>query len=211
MTKSSDKQKVKTEFRISYRANDEDRPEQDVQLWNAFRNGSPLALKSIYVKYINGLFSYGTSISPYQELIKDVIQDLFEELWVKRSKLGSVKYIKAYLYVSFRRKLLQKIKKEEFTFRTSDTIQFEILLKDKTLDDLDISEEKRACVLNALNSLPDRQREALFLRFYNNLTSSEIAEIMNINDQSAYNLIHRGLKLMRGLLMLISLFLMVQI
>jgi RNA polymerase sigma factor (sigma-70 family) len=44
-----------------------------------------------------------------------------------------------------------------------------------------------------LNDLPGRQKEALYLRYHQGLTVDQIAEILDVNYQSANNLLHRAL------------------
>ena len=49
----------------------------------------------------------------------------------------------------------------------------------------------------AINKLPDRQKEAVYLRYYNNLSGQEIAEIMNINHQSVRSTLAKALNNLR--------------
>jgi len=51
----------------------------------------------------------------------------------------------------------------------------------------------RAAVLAALRGLPDRQREALVLRFYLDLPDAEIAAAMSVGESTVRSTIHRGL------------------
>jgi RNA polymerase sigma factor (sigma-70 family) len=46
----------------------------------------------------------------------------------------------------------------------------------------------------ALAGLAKRQQEVIYLRFYVDADIDEIAEIMGLNRQSVYNLLHEGLK-----------------
>jgi RNA polymerase sigma factor (sigma-70 family) len=46
----------------------------------------------------------------------------------------------------------------------------------------------------ALSGLSKRQQEVIYLRFYVDADIDEIAEIMGLNRQSVYNLLHEGLK-----------------
>jgi RNA polymerase sigma factor (sigma-70 family) len=49
-------------------------------------------------------------------------------------------------------------------------------------------------VSELLNELPKRQREVLYLRFYQNLERAEIADIMGINEQSVSNHLQAAFK-----------------
>jgi RNA polymerase sigma factor (sigma-70 family) len=45
-----------------------------------------------------------------------------------------------------------------------------------------------------LEQLPERQREVIHLRYFQNLKNEEIADIINVNYQSVSNLLHRAVK-----------------
>ena len=58
--------------------------------------------------------------------------------------------------------------------------------------------EDRRRVLRALSRLPDRQREALVLRYYQRLTQAEIAESMGISQGTVKSTLSRGLDALGG-------------
>ena len=58
--------------------------------------------------------------------------------------------------------------------------------------------EDRRRVLRALSRLPDRQREALVLRYYQRLTQAEIAESMGISQGTVKSTLSRGLHALGG-------------
>jgi RNA polymerase sigma factor (sigma-70 family) len=60
--------------------------------------------------------------------------------------------------------------------------------------------EDRRSVLAALRRLPDRQREALVLRYYLELPDAEISRLMGIGESSVRSAAHRGLAALGRLL-----------
>ena len=48
-------------------------------------------------------------------------------------------------------------------------------------------------LMECVNSLPNRQKEAIFLKYYEGLTYEEIENVMSLNYQSVVNLIHKGI------------------
>ena len=98
---------------VSERNSNEKNYHLDKEIWNAFKGGSLTAYKLIYEKHIDLLFNYGNKITQHSELVEDCMQDLFVDLWIKKSKFGIVLNIKAYLFISFRRRLLDGLNKRK--------------------------------------------------------------------------------------------------
>jgi RNA polymerase sigma factor (sigma-70 family) len=63
-----------------------------------------------------------------------------------------------------------------------------------------LSREERHEVMRAVRALPDRQREALVLRFYLDLPDPEIARLMGIRPGTVRSATHRALKALGHLL-----------
>ncbi len=178
----------------------------DKELWTAFKAGSLIAYKLIYERNIDSLFKYGKTLAPFAELAQDGVQDLFVDLWNKRANLGNVDNIKGYLFISYRRKLLDLIKKQKKILNIENLNSFNILLTESN-NDSHLSDEKKALILTGLNNLSDQKKEAIYLRFFNNLSCIEIGEIMKINTQSVYNLISTGLKTIKNSILFVILLL----
>jgi RNA polymerase sigma factor (sigma-70 family) len=172
----------------------------DRLLWEAMKSGQKSALESIYNREVDYLYNYALRLTYNQDLIKDSIQDLFIEIWNKRTTIGTTDAIRPYLITSLRRKIIATLKKESKTsqeaiedidFRTDEAIESNIIKKEtahetsKTLD-------------SAMSQLSSRQREAIYHKYYNNHSYEEICKIMDINYQSVRNLISQGIKKMKG-------------
>lgn len=64
----------------------------------------------------------------------------------------------------------------------------------------DVAELGADEVLDALDGLPERQRAALVLRFYEDLTEQEIAAALGCRPGTVKSLVHRGLARLREVL-----------
>lgn len=172
--------------------------EPDANRWIEFTTGSKKAFDFIYDKYFALLFGYGMQFSSNKALIKDCIQDLFIELWTKKETLPEVHAVKFYLYKSLRRKVIKTITKKDFLSQgaTSDVFHLQNgTSTEATIIKQEIVQENEKRIQRALNQLTSRQREAVFLKFYENLPYKEIALIMNLSDAKyARKLIYRSLK-----------------
>jgi RNA polymerase sigma factor (sigma-70 family) len=171
----------------------------DRELWDAFKEGSLTAYKIIYQQNAENLLGYGNTLTSYRSVASDCIQDLFVDLWNKRSKLGEVNHIKGYLFTCYKRRLIDMLKKQQKFRHIKYLIGFEIFLSEP-VSNWDLEEDQKAAITSALNELPYQVKEAIYLRFFNNLPCPEIGIIMGIKTQSVYNLISSGLKTLRVVL-----------
>ncbi len=176
----------------------------DAQIWQAMKSGDPEAVCWLMEKYYQVLYRYGLKLAAGDEtLTKDCIQEVFIKLWNNRSGLGDVTLIKPYLLTAFRRRLLDGLAarhpalmhlpgEEDAAFPQAITYSCE--------DDL-IRDQERERTGNrlalALDKLPKRQREAVYLRYYENMEYPQIAQVMALKERSVYNLVHEGLNKLR--------------
>jgi RNA polymerase sigma factor (sigma-70 family) len=175
----------------------------DTNLWEDFKRGDESAFASIFCSHYKAMLNYGLKFHKDAELVEDSIQELFLELWKNRSSLGTTNHIKPYLLTSVRRKIIKilekgnKIKKL-FSKDISQEYDFEVVFSyESTLIQSQTDEEQVKKIQAILSELPPRQKEILYLLFYQDMSYEEISQIMELSYQSARNLVHRAVKLLR--------------
>ncbi|MCU0468756.1 MAG: sigma-70 family RNA polymerase sigma factor [Arcicella sp.] len=171
----------------------------DLQLWIQMKGGSEFALNKLVKQYFNVLLNYGFKFVKDEDFIKDCVQEVFIEVWKRREKVAVPDSVKAYLFSSVRKKVVregfrQQIMKvdEELDYENNSSLSehsFEWTMIQQE-SDFEINEK----VKKALNALSKRQREVIYLQYYQNLSREEISKIMDINTQSVSNLIQVAFK-----------------
>lgn len=165
-------------------------------LWDMLREGSGQAFEQIFRHYYPSLLNYGLRFNKDDEEVKDCIQILFMNIWERKAFLGNSDSIRNYLLASLRRLILKRAKANLSTISLDDEddslfhveLSAEMkMIHDQTLKENVISLQK------AIQNLPARQKEALYLRFYNDQSFGEIAQIMNISTRAVYKLIYKAL------------------
>ncbi len=175
--------------------------DDDSLLWSSLRQGSGEAFEVIYRKYIDRLYNYGMYVFMDNKLVEDAVHDVFVELWRRREHLGETQSIRFYLCRALKNNIVRKLKtKERLSARYS-------LPDDFALDHIEspeveliasqLSEETSETLNRAINALPEKQREIIIYRFYNNLSSQEISSRMAIGLDSTYTLLSRALRELR--------------
>lgn len=177
--------------------------DENLLLWNKFRQGDADAFGKLMRIHYQDLFNYGSRIAKDEELAKDCIQDLFCTLWDKRLTINETSFVKYYLLKSLRRKIIRAIDKKKYPgtkkgsglkalFHAENSIENEAI-RQENLSDLTHRIQK------VLANLSVRQQEVIYFRFYMDADIEEIAEIMELNRQSVYNLLHSSLKKLKKL------------
>lgn len=175
--------------------------ERDTLLWSSFKLGDWDAFAELYNNYFKLLNNYGHKFTGDLSLIEDAVHDLFVKLWNSKQNLGNPESVKNYLFKSLRSIIFRKMQSgSKFVGIEDDySFAFEVSFDHQYIAD---EEEKKlqASIKSVIQSLPARQQEIIYLRFYEGLGYEEIADIMCINVNSAYKLLYKALNKLQELL-----------
>ena len=171
--------------------------------WQSLKEGNKEALAHLYNSYFQNLFEYGMRICRDRNMVKDAIQDLFVKIWTNRLNLGEVKNSKAYLLVSLRSTIYNKMEK-------AGRVDYGDL-EDESLFEMHYSPESqmiqneevnlnRKKLLDAIQNLHPRQKEIIYLRYFEDLDYAEIADVMHITVKASYKLSARAMDNLREVL-----------
>jgi RNA polymerase sigma factor (sigma-70 family) len=175
-------------------------PEKMQGLWRNLIDGCSLSFAEIYSTYFDVLYSYGYQIYPDKSTVKDAIQDLFVDLWRSRAKLSPTTSVRFYLYRSLRRRLHRVSQNAITASENADHLTWEASAESQTIQ-WETEEMNRTRLRFHINALPERQKEALSLRFYEEFSWEEIGEMLNVNAQSARNLVQRAVQNLKEILL----------
>ena len=174
---------------------------EDSMLWQALKRSERAAYEILLKKYYTIVLNYGVRFYRDKEFVKDCVQDLFIEIWNRREYLADVVSVKSYLLQSIRKNIIRESSRLKW-FREADKISddhdFDVEFDIETyLISREVENELLQKLRFELDKLTKRQREAIFLRFNQDLSYEEIAIIMDINYRSVVNLIHEAIKAIR--------------
>jgi RNA polymerase sigma-70 factor (ECF subfamily) len=168
----------------------------DSEIWNRFRRGEEKAFTYIFDTYHLQLFEYGQRFTTDTELIGDSIQDLYFELASKKDRLSSTDNILFYLLKSVRQKIFDSLKRNRIAEKHLDQFRLEYSVEADSFE----RELKLDRIAQALNQLPARQKETIYLKFYKNMSNAQVAEIMQTNYQSVGNNVQKAIHRLRSIL-----------
>ena len=165
--------------------------------WLEFLQGDENAYSWLYKTYIQLLYSYGLHFTMDGELIKDCIQEVFTKIYKNRKTLILPDNVRLYLLIALKNCLLNALNKQ---YRYTDLESIPFILSETVEDEFlstEASKLQKEEVENILSILTPRQREIMYYRFVEEMDFDQICKIMDLNYNSAHNLIQRALKKVR--------------
>lgn len=175
----------------------------DTSLWHSFLAGDQSSFETIYTLNYKSLYEYAIRRLGQEEAVKDCLQDLFTKLWSNRRNLRPTDNIKYYLFTALKHSLVNMqtthnrlpgqgtIDPEQFT------LDFEqvSLLEQKEQNTLQLQK-----LLAAMNELTGRQKEVIYLRYFEEMEYTQIAELLDISVKGVYKLNYRALETLKEIL-----------
>ena len=168
---------------------------EDTQLWTDLKAGDEKAFSMLFERHYEQLVRYGNSFSNDSDKIQDCVQDVFADIWLYKNNLGETTNVKAYLLSSVRKRISRLQERDRIFNKITSTdvvnFLFDFSIEHQLIND-EVTADKVYQLNKLINLLPSRQKEALYLRYNQGLSVEQIAELMDVNYQSANNLLHRA-------------------
>jgi RNA polymerase sigma factor (sigma-70 family) len=169
--------------------------------WEQLRAGDMQGLQVLYELHVDALYAYGMVLCQDADRVKDCIQDLFLYCWHSRAHLSVPVSGKAYLMVSLRRRIFDPGPKSNLPTHAVEETGIDRLMHAEDHEQNWIQAEtdsaRQQKLSAALSRISGRQREIIHMKYYQQMEYEEIARIMDLNYQSARNLVTRALMALR--------------
>jgi len=168
--------------------------------WQQSLGGDTDAFHRIHRELFQGLFNYSLKVLQDSELAGDAVQELFIRIWMKRSTIGELRKVKPYFFTALRRQILNQLRNLRLRdLKIGSMPQPDI---DFTPEEIVIRKEEYGSlqdrIVELLNALPQRQKEVIYLHYFEDMDYTQIAEIMGIRYQSVLNLTQKALQKLRS-------------
>lgn len=169
-------------------------------IWESFLEGDKEAFAHLYNLHVEALYRYGTKLCTDDNLVKDAIQEVFLDLYLNRQKnKTNPENLRWYLILALKRNLIKKLKRNRKLANEEECeLHFEPEYSiEKTIIENEEEAELNRKVNEVLKNLPDKQKEALYLRYNESMEYPEIAALLNISVESVRKQVYRALSSIR--------------
>ncbi len=169
----------------------------DAELIALLRNGDEAAFAEIYQRYYRLLQNHIYKRLGDLEETKDILQELFAQVWTKRAQLPETTNFAGYLYIIVRNKVFNTLAHQKISSKYIQSIQ-EFISEENYITDLVVREKEfRAMIDREIDALPEKMREVFRLSRDSGLSHKEIAEQLDISEHTVSNQVTNALKVLR--------------
>jgi RNA polymerase sigma-70 factor, ECF subfamily len=150
--------------------------------------------EKLFKAYFKALVNFANKFLNDPDASKEIVHDVFVNLWEKRHRIDPEKSIKSYLYTSVNNRSLNYIRDHK-KFVNNDML----LLNEHTVEQNDqFAEAEIQRIINySLESLPPKTRKVFEMSRNEGLKYREIAEGLNISEKTVETHMSKALKVLR--------------
>lgn len=170
----------------------------DFELMTLLKVDNELAFSEIFRRFDSLLYIYAYKKLQDSEEAKDIVQEVFVQLWRNRKDLVLKTTLPGYLYKSVLNKILNLIARKQTETKYISSIQYTIDPGACSADFLIREKDIAALIEFEIAALPPKMREVFELRKNQYLSNREIAGQMGISEQTVETHMKRALKILRN-------------
>lgn len=170
----------------------------DLELYALLKAGDKVAYTEIYNRYFSLLYLHALKRLRDEEAARDLIQDLFATLWLKRDVLTTKTNLSNYLYTAVRNGVFNFIAHQKVASRYISELPGKVEPSECITDHLARERQLAALIEKEIAELPEKMREIFLLSRVEGLSHKEIAARLGISELTVKTQVKNALRILRG-------------
>lgn len=169
----------------------------DEQLLTRMKHGDAEAFALIYARFASDLIGFTSGKLASLDEARDLVHDLFVELWEKRDRIHLSNSFRSYLFAAARYKIVDHFRKhgrQQFYAKALTLLQTQV---DNATQDSIVFRDFSLLSASEIEKLPPRTQEVFRLSREQHLSVREIAEKLGLSEQTVKNQLTTALKKLR--------------
>ncbi len=167
----------------------------DEELFNLVKKNDAKAFKILYQRYYDNLCHFAYGYVQSRDISKDVVSEVFLNIWLKKTTLNITANLKAYFYKSTRNRAIRILAKEKSNNieRTKIVDNINVFSNNSPFDEIQY-EEFENIVEAMLKKLPPKRQIVFRLNRIDGLSYKEISELLSISVYTVQNHMVKAIK-----------------
>ena len=171
--------------------------QQDVSLTERLKENDLAAFDELYLKYFKLLCANAYFFLKSESDAKDLVQNLFMDIWDKKLYLNFHNDIKGYLFLAVKNRCLNLIKKQKVQEAKTQGFNMSGITNDNETTDEEEQGGLHEKLYDVLSNMKGQKKAAITMVYFNDKKYSEAAEGMGIGVNSLKTHLKTALKKLR--------------
>lgn len=169
----------------------------DKALLEQAKKGDETAFRQLFEKYWQDLFLLACKRLRSKEDAGDIVQEVFLSFWNNVQNVEIEDSLGAYLFVSLRNKIFNHYEKQSLRLKHLLNQPFDPIQSEELIWSYLSSKELRSVVAGEVTRMPAKMKEIYLLSREQQLSITEIADLLLLAPQTVKNQLHRALERIR--------------
>ena len=165
------------------------------------RSGRESAYRQLFEQYYQRLVVFANRYLEDLESARDVVQDLFVDLYDSRQSISIETSLKSYLYSAVKNRCLNQVKHEQVKEKHRNMSRSEVNAPDPNLEEIMDAVELKARVYEIVSKLPEKCRQIYIMSRVDGKRNREIADELNLSVRTVETQISKALKFLKNSLL----------
>jgi RNA polymerase sigma-70 factor, ECF subfamily len=177
-----------------------DKLPSDKFILDSLRKGDVKIFRLLFDVYYIKLVRYAIALLNNPEIAEEIVQEIFERLWIRREEINIDLSINAYLYASVRYRCINHLKSKIHSFIFEDDLTKLDQSNDSSPYDELVYKDLENAIKVSIESLPEQCRIIFNLSRNSGLSNPEIADQLGLSPKTIENQITIAIKKIREFL-----------
>lgn len=153
--------------------------------------------EEVYKEYFDRLYAYALIITKSENLAKDVVSEVFLNLWRTKIDLCSIKELKSYLFTSIKNQSLKVLSNDPASFRNEDYEQLTSSIDKMNPEELLVGKELEQFLNDVIEKIPPQCALVFKMVKEDNMKYEDVATELGISKDTVKYHVKVALKKIR--------------
>lgn len=153
--------------------------------------------EDVYTEYFKPLYLYARSLTKSDDLAKDVVSEVFFNLWKSKSDLTKIKELKSYLFRSVKNQVIRTLSNDPRRFDSIDTENYVQQIERINPEEILLEKELVLIIEKAIQKLPDQCRLIFDMAKNRQMKYTEIAIELGVSESTIKTQVSRAVAVLK--------------
>lgn len=166
----------------------------DQEILDRIKNDDQSAFIEVYDLFWKRLFNFGYKKLGKKEIVEGIVQEVFIDLWTKRTKLEIHTSLSSYLFTAVNYRIINQFKSQSIRDKYSEQEKTKGEQNSSSVEEMVLYNDLKLNIKKVVGGFPPQRKKVYQLRFNKGLSYIEISQNLEISVSTVEKHLMRALK-----------------